>query len=100
MTDGSWTRRDAPPPTYWLLEGGEDPWEALVQAVSRRLDESGDGGALELVSWHPETHGKLAAWCLDTGHELTRVAADGASTRFWITRRGRGKVEPQPWEDE
>lgn len=78
------------PTSHWLLEAGEDPWTVLAASVSRRIDEMVVGSILEIISWVPDIGFDIASWCGDAGHNLLHTRADGASTRYWIEKRGDG----------
>ncbi len=70
----------------WLLEGGDDPWNEVVGAISHCLDEVIAGGVLEVISWSPGIELDVARWCADAGHQLLRMVSEGPCTRFWIRK--------------
>lgn len=74
------------PEGQWLLEGGDDPWDDLVVAIDRCLDEVVAGGVLEVISWVPGIERDIAAWCADIGHELLHILQEGGSIRLWIKK--------------
>lgn len=77
------------PRGHWLLEGGDDRWEELSEAIRSRLDDVIAGGVLEVISWSPGIELNVAAWCAGAGHELLEVVRDGTSSRLRI-RKGDG----------
>lgn len=83
------SREQIPPDAHWLLEGGDDPWDDLMGAITRCLDEVVAGGVLEVISWAPGVELNVASWCWEAGHQLLHVLKEGAWTRVWIEKGER-----------
>lgn len=88
---------DASQPGQWLLEGGDDGWEELAEAICSRLEDVIAGGVLEVISWCPDIEISVSTWCAEAGHELLEVVHEGASTRLRI-RKGNGRHQRFPLE--
>lgn len=79
------------PAVRWLLEGGIDCWDQLVDAVGHCLDELVAGGVLEVISCVPDIELDIAGWCTHAGHDVLQVLDEGASTRIWIQKGAMGQ---------
>jgi TusA-related sulfurtransferase len=84
-TAEQWADR-APVPDA-VLDGGEEEWNVLLQAIERSLARMTSGDALEIVSQDPRTRATVPAWCLLHGHDLLRTVAEGSCTCF-LVRKG------------
>ncbi len=70
-----------------ILEGGSESSAALINVMTRLIDELAAGQVLEVISQVAGVSLDLGEWCHRAGHDVLRELVDGDQIRLWIRRQ-------------
>ncbi len=71
-----------------ILDGGDERWDVLSRAISRRLAALQAGQVLEIVTGDAGSADQILAWCATAGvAEVLQAQEDQRGRHVWLRKR-------------
>lgn len=81
-----------------MLDGGDEIWERLSEAIRQCMANLAHGQILEVISHDPAAGPLVSEWCRNSYQELLYVDRQDTYAHFWIRKQqiGEGRGGPMP----